>query len=59
MITTDARREQMLDHIFENCPSVCGGDPQVLADAEDATDAELATYIGGMHDWHAKQQPAL
>ncbi|MEV0822507.1 hypothetical protein [Nonomuraea rubra] len=44
-------REDLETHIVEGCPAVCGGDPQVLADLDVATDEELMTYITAMHEW--------
>jgi hypothetical protein len=49
---TSANREALEDHIVEDCPRMCGGDPQVLADLDDATDAELAAYVADTHTWH-------
>ncbi|MBT2226280.1 hypothetical protein [Nonomuraea sp. NEAU-A123] len=51
-------RDELLDHIADQCPDICGGDPQVMADLDDATDDELAAYIDGMHAWH-QQRAAL
>lgn len=45
-------RDDIETHIADDCPGICGGNPQALADLDDATDAELLTYITGMHTWH-------
>lgn len=50
-----ATRPQLEDHIAEDCTSVCGGFPQVLADLDIATDDELRDYITGMHDSDARR----
>ena len=51
-----ATRDALLDHIVDECPAKCGGDPQVLADLDDATDTEIAEYVTNTHEWH-RQHP--
>lgn len=51
-------RDDLENHIAEDCTAVCVGDPQVLADLDDATDEQLAEYIAVMHDWHDRTRTA-
>lgn len=52
---TTATREQLEDHIVEECTEMCVGDPQVLADLDVATDDELRTHIADTHAYYAQQ----
>jgi hypothetical protein len=49
-----ATREDLETHIVDGCPTMCGGDPQVLADLDDATRDELAAYVYDTHVWHGR-----
>jgi hypothetical protein len=49
----DPARDDIETHIVESC-RMCGGDPQVLADLDDATDDELLAYITDTHAWYER-----